>query len=189
MTLTLLVLAGIEMASWRLDAEMSCGAFCNARNRSSELLGCSWLRLKCVVHRRRSQRWPFLSLSQTNVLRDSGSHHRERRQQHPKPPALANSSREHYGDDQKRDAQKDVIERLIEGRLSSSPAPSTPSALLDLFNWGLSNLPRQCLRYQTDIRPAPATKACTIDIVCGAFRTEHLYFSPLTFSVRWRLAS
>ena len=170
----LLVLAWIEMASRRLDAEVSCGSLCNARNGRSELLRRSGWRLKCMIHGWRSKRRSLLTISQTKVLCDSGAHHRERRQQHPEPPPLTDRSRQNNRNDKESNAHEDVFERLVERRFSAIPAVTTPSsALFDLLNGRLHHLPRQSLRHQTDICSASATKACTVGIVCGAFRTEH----------------
>ena len=179
----------VEMASWRLDAEMSGGAFCNTRNRSSEFLRCSRLRLKAWLHRRRQRAEPVSLVLSTRmycaipvpIIENAGSNI----QNHQPCPIVRESTMAMI-----RNAMPMKMFLNDWSRVGSrDPASSTASAFINFFNRWLHHLPRQSLRNETDICSASATKTRTVEILGGAFRTEHLYFSPLTSSVRWRLAS
>src|ERR1051326_68165 len=165
------------------NTEMSRRAFGNTRHGPSRLLR------KCLAHWRRwrSECGPSFPLSDANVLRDPGPHHRERRQQHPEPPGLSkHRGRESYRDNQKRNTHEDVFEGTIQGHFAFPSFSASSVETLKLGRRWLDHLASQGLWHQADICSAPATKTRAIEILCGALWTEHLFSA---FHLKQTLAS
>lgn len=118
----------------------------------------------------------------SDVLSNATAHHRERRNQHPKPPAATHRrKRKRDRDKEKSDAHKRTSERVVHARLFPSPA-ATPAKIV-VFALGQRQLPRKCIRHQTDIRATGAAIACAVQVLGCTFRTKH---SGLR-SVAWTL--
>src|SRR5205085_3383707 len=120
-----------------------------------------------------------MSFFQSNVLRDAGAHHRERRYQHPEPPRLANRSRQRDCDDEKTDSHEDVFESTLQRYFFAMPAAAT--TFHEILWRRLRQLARQSLRNEADVCSARATKTRAVEMLCCALRTEHsfLAFHPL----------
>jgi hypothetical protein len=105
-------------------------------------------------------------------LRHAVRHQHERRYQHPEPPALPDASRQHNRDDDKRNAQEDVFERLFEREFAAASRPAEPVNFI--YGW-LLELTRQRLWHEADICSATATKTRAVEILGSAPGTEHLF--------------
>src|SRR5262245_32292465 len=104
---------------------------------------------------------------QSNELREPGEQKRERRYQHPKPPAVPDASRQHNRDDDKRSAHSKFFERLFERELSATPCSA--DSVIFSYRWLLLyELTRESLRHQADIRSATATKTRAVKILGSA---------------------
>jgi len=166
------------MTRRRFNSEMTRRALSNTPSRIARRLD------KGAIDRWRRKRDTLLIFLQANKLRDTRGHQRERRYQHPEPPALPDS-RQHNRNNQKRDADEKLFESVLKREFPATPRP-VHSNIVD-YGWlRLRELTRQCLRHEADIRSTRPAKTRTIEVLGSAPGTEHLFSA---FHVQCSLAS
>src|SRR5437868_3922471 len=129
--------------------EVACRTFSHARHRRRKLFGSSRVFREGPRNRRRRKWTSLMSFFQSNVLRDAGAHHRERRYQHPEPPRLANRSRQRDCDDEKTDSHEDVLEGTLQRYFFAMLAAAT--TFHEILWRRLRQLARQRLWYEANV--------------------------------------
>src|SRR5947207_3793462 len=155
-------------------------AFCNTWRRGHQFpcvsRGQRRANRRCGNYRRRVtwQRYRLLLLfSEPDVFSYALAEARECRNQHPKPPPTSTAPTQNKRNEQKGDAYKDILERVLDAGFALTAFPHSSSRPTVVFHD--RRLTGQCLWNQTDIGATHATKTGAINILCCTLGAKHFF--------------